>query len=191
MHKLSKKAQNVITSVLLIVFGLALIVAPTDIFSILLRIIGGLVILVEAFRIINLVRFYSKNSQFTVILINEILIAVLGLIILINPTATIWILTRVLGVYLMATSLLRIVIYAKAPKDASVWVAIVLDALTTLAGFWLIVQPSSLSNLLGLFLGIAILVKAIAMLADTVSEKSTDKKDDYIEAEFKDKSDEG
>ncbi len=185
-----KKLQNIITSIAMIILGFALIAAPERLFALFLRIICAVVILIEVVRIVNLVRFYKKSPEFTVVLINEILIAAVALIVLINPTATIRILTKVLGVYLMITSCIRIYAYSKLPKVSAVWVSIIFDAITAVAGFWLLIQPASLSELLGIFLGIAVIVKAVGLLISAVSENPSSKKDGYIEAEFKDKSDE-
>ncbi len=190
MLKFSKKTENIITAAALAVFGLALIIAPASIAALILRIIGALVILLEAVRIVALVRYYTRSPEFTAVLLNEILIAVIGLILVINPMATIRVLTRVLGVYLMITSLMRIWAFSKMPKNTQIWVSIVLDILTVIAGFWLLIQPSALAELIGVFLGVAVLIKAFSILISTLTDKSRDPKDNYITTEFKDKSDE-
>ena len=193
MFRSNTNKENLITAIALCIFGISLIVFPVGALSVILRVIGAVILIAKAVKIINIVRSYTRSPEYTVILINEILIAVFALVLIINPASTINVITLIIGVYLLASSAMRIYTYAKMPKSAPVWVAIVFDGLSALAGLWLIFHPASLAQLVGVFIGAASLIKGVAMLVGLLSAKkksASNNSRDYISTDFKDKSDE-
>ena len=192
MIKLTKNQENTLIAIGLIIFGLLLIIFPYGSLSIILRVIGAVILAFKVVKIVTVVRAYSRTPAYTVILVNEILIALLALILLINPAATIKVITLIIGVYLLITSFMRIWTYSRIKKTATVWFAITLDILTMIAGFWLLFHPASLAELVGIFLGIAALIKGLSMLfgSGLTARSAKNPKDDYITAKFRDKSDE-
>lgn len=191
MLKLTKNQENTVIAIALIAFGLAMIIFPYGALAWILRGIGAVILIFKAIRIVTIIRAYSRGPQFTAILVNEIIAAVLALILLINPSGAVNVITLIIGVYLLITSLIRLWQLSHLPKRGAVIAAIALDVLTVLAGFWLIFHPASLAELIGIFLGIAILFKGAAMLIGLLAQpRPRDPKDDYITADFKDKSNE-
>ena len=189
----SKNKENLITAIALCIFGIALIVFPIGALSVILRVIGAVILIAKSVKIVSIVKTYTRSPEYTVILINEILIAVFALILIINPASTVNVITLIIGIYLLISSAMRIYTYAKKmPKGSVAPPVIVFDVLSALAGLWLIFHPASLAQLVGVFIGAASLIKGVALLVGLLSARkksSGGAPRDYISTDFKDKSD--
>ena len=180
--------------------GVALAFFPLELLSWVLRAIGLLLLAIEIFRVVDLFRLTARDTVFFTSLISEIAVGLLALILLITPLNALRTLAFTVGIYLAATSALAIYrAYRVGGRGAAFISSTALSIVTAIAGVWLIIYPSTLYNFIGIFLGIALIIKGALLIiegttADGAKRKSKghDKRKnndrDYYSDDFVDKS---
>lgn len=171
--------------------GVALALFPIDLLSWILRAIGLLLLVLEAFRIIDVFKIKTRDAVFFTTLISEITVALLALILLTAPLDALRTLAVAVGIYLTVTSALAIYrAYRIGGRGAAFIGSTVLSIVTAVAGVWLIIYPASLYSFIGISLGIALIIKGALLIIDGMIADRSVKKDnrDYYSDDFVDKS---
>ena len=172
--------------------GLAIALFPLEILSWVLRIVGALLLVLQIFRIVETVRLAVRDGAFVLSLISDGAVALLGFILLVSPLNALQTLATLIGVYLAVTS--GIAIYRAARlggRGAAFIVSTVLSILTAVVGVWLVIYPASLYGFIGIFIGIALIIKGLLLIVEGIVTGDGPKKNnggDYYSDDFVDKS---
>ena len=162
---LSEKWQKVIKALTFLLIGLAFIFVPGTALSVTLRIIGALVLIYEAIEIYEIVKANKNSPALALFLVNEIFVAILALMLLINPLGAVRVLALIVAIYFIvfgAIGLYR----AIGSGDTK---AIVLNAVTGGIGLLLLILPYLFTDIITIILGIALIVKGVNLLLPLIN----------------------
>jgi len=180
--------EPLVLGIITAVAGVAFIVSPMSVLSWILRIVGALLLLLEIFRISDIVRAIKRDAVFVVALFSEIMITLLALVLLFTPISALRFLSTAIGLYLAVTSAMAI--YAVARERVRFGVGTVISIITAVLGLWLVIYPVSLSDIIGIFIGVALIIKGCILIVEGLPKEREKKKNDrdYYSDDFVDKS---
>lgn len=171
----SEKWQKIIKACSFLIIGLAFILVPSSALSVTLRIIGGLLLIYEAIEIYEIFKAYRHSTVLSLVLINEVFLVLLALMLLINPLGAVRTLSLIVGIYFLvfgSVGLYRSI----GAKDIK---GIVLNSVSALVGFMLLVLPYVFQSLITLILGIALIIKGVNLLLPLINNSNNKDNDNY------------
>ena len=180
--------EPLVLGIITAVAGVAFIVSPMSVLSWILRIVGALLLLLEIFRISDIVRAIKRDAVFVAALFSEIMITLLASVLLFTPISALRFLSTAIGLYLAVTSAMAI--YAVARERVRFGIGTVISIITAVLGLWLVIYPASLSDIIGIFIGVALIIKGCILIVEGLPKAREKKKSDrdYYSDDFVDKS---
>ena len=172
---LSEKWQKLIKAVSFLVLGLVFIFVPGTALAITLRIIGGLLLIYEAIEIYEICRAYRRSSALALILINEVFLVILALMLLINPIGAIRTLSLIVGIYFLVFGAVGLYRSIGARNTRG----IVINSVSALVGFLLLLLPYLFQSVITLILGIALVIKGVNLLLPFINNSNNRDNDNY------------
>ena len=160
------KIGYLIISILLCILGIVLILVPDFSLTLLCRIGGVLMLLFGAVKIIGYLSKDLYRLAFQFDLAFGILLIVLGLILLTRSNAMIHLVCVLLGIFILADSLLKIQIAldAKVFGLGRWWIIFTTAIITGLVGTLLLLRPLESAHFAMILLGISILAEGVLNL---------------------------
>lgn len=171
MDKFIKKGftSSIVISLVLAVLGILLIVATEATIISISYIIGGILILLGFFGIIDYIRKLDTPFKTGIDLIYGIVTIILGILIVLNPKAIASIINYVLGIIIVISSAIKLdyAIQLKGNKN-SLWKStIFFSVITTICGLILIFKPFTGAIVATKIIGIVVLIYAILNIIST------------------------
>ncbi len=171
MNSFTKKGftSSIITSIILAVLGILLIVATEATIISISYIIGGVLILLGFFGLVDYIRKIDSEVKTSVDLVYGIVTVILGVLIVMNPKAIASIINYVLGIIIVISSAVKLnyAIQLKGNNN-SLWKStIIFSLITTICGLILIFKPFTGAIVATKIIGIIVLVYAILNMVST------------------------
>lgn len=148
---------SIITSIVFIALGMFLFLKPETTISTISYIIGIVILLLGAFSVVKHFSDKEQNS-FDFSLVYGILSIIVGIVIIVNPTALAKIITFVLGFWIVINSIIKIQYSLDLKKyNNNAWIpTLVIGLLTLIWGLILVFNPFGgaldITKLIGLFI---------------------------------------
>ena len=171
MKSFTKKGftSSIITSIILAVLGILLIVATEATIISISYIIGGILILLGFFGLVDYIRKIDTETKTSVDLVYGIVTVILGVLIVMNPKAIASIINYVLGIIIVISSAVKLnyAIQLKGNNN-SLWKStIIFSLITTICGLILIFKPFTGAIVATKIIGIIVLIYAILNIIST------------------------
>ena len=145
--------------------GLVLLLLPGTLNNIIGFVVGGCLLIFGIIGIIKYIR--NKEYKFTSSLVSGILYSALGIIVIINPSSVISLVTICLGLYLVINGILKTVFSFNLKKITTRWGgALVMGLLTIVLGLLLVINPFGSAVAITKLAGAFLVVVAIFDLVD-------------------------
>ena len=173
---LNEKWQKIVKACGFLLVGLAFIFIPGTALAVTLRIIGALLLVYQVLEIYEIYRANKNSMMLALFLMNEIFLALLALMLVINPLGAVKTLALVVGIYFLiigAIGLYRTI----GVRDTR---GIVINAISTLVGFLLLVLPYLFQSVITIILGVALIIKGVNLLLPLINNNNNNNnKDTY------------
>ena len=171
MKSFTKKGftSSIITSIILAVLGILLIVATEATIISISYIIGGILILLGFFGLVDYIRKIDTETKTSVDLVYGIVTVILGVLIVMNPKAIASIINYVLGIIIVISSAVKLnyAIQLKGNNN-SLWKStIIFSLITTICGLILIFKPFTGAIVATKIIGVIVLIYAILNIIST------------------------
>ena len=171
MNSFTKKGftSSIITSIILAVLGILLIVATEATIISISYIIGGILILLGFFGLVDYIRKIDTETKTSVDLVYGIVTVILGVLIVMNPKAIASIINYVLGIIIVISSAVKLnyAIQLKGNNN-SLWKStIIFSLITTICGLILIFKPFTGAIVATKVIGAIVLIYAILNIIST------------------------
>ena len=171
MNSFTKKGftSSIITSIILAVLGILLIVATEATIISISYIIGGILILLGFFGLVDYIRKIDTETKTSVDLVYGIVTVILGVLIVMNPKAIASIINYVLGIIIVISSAVKLnyAIQLKGNNN-SLWKStIIFSLITTICGLILIFKPFTGAIVATKIIGVIVLIYAILNIIST------------------------
>ncbi len=155
--------SSIITSVLLAILGILLIIASEETVIAISYIIGGVLVLLGAFGVIDYIRKLKTELKSELDLVYAIVTIILGVLVITHPKAIASVIPFVLGVIIIINSSSKLnYAFQLKNQDNDLWKStLVVSLLTTICGLILIFNPFTAATLFTRIVGIIILVYAV------------------------------
>ena len=137
--------SSIITSVLLAILGILLIIASEETVIAISYIIGGVLVLLGAFGVIDYIRKLKTELKSELDLVYAIVTIILGVLVITHPKAIASVIPFVLGVIIIINSSSKLnYAFQLKNQDNDLWKStLVVSLLTTICGLILIFNPFS------------------------------------------------
>ena len=173
MNSFTKKGftSSIITSIILAVLGILLIVATEATIISISYIIGGILILLGFFGLVDYIRKIDTETKTSVDLVYGIVTVILGVLIVMNPKAIASIINYVLGIIIVISSAVKLnyAIQLKGNNN-SLWKStIIFSLITTICGLILIFKPFTGAIVATKIIGAIVLIYAILNIISTLT----------------------
>ena len=147
--------DDISKTLILALIGLVLLLLPGTLNNIIGFVVGGCLLIFGIIGIIKYIRI--KEYKFTSSLVSGILYSALGIIVIINPSSVISLVTICLGLYLVINGILKTVFSFNLKKITTRWGgALVMGLLTIVLGLLLVINlfgsAVAITKLAGAFL---------------------------------------
>ncbi|MCR4558437.1 MAG: DUF308 domain-containing protein [Saccharofermentans sp.] len=141
-----------------------------DIASGFVRVIGGVLILIGIFALINFLRIKDKTLFDWIVLIIGIALAVVGLVFIINPLPVITVFNFIFGIIIAVYSIVIIIaaVGTLRPSGAKYWWFSLLFGVIALALGFLVVFFNGATKTLNIIIGITLVVGSIGGMANAI-----------------------
>lgn len=157
--------DDISKTLILALIGLVLLLLPGTLNNIIGFVVGGCLLIFGIIGIIKYIR--NKEYKFTSSLVSGILYSALGIIVIINPSSVISLVTICLGLYLVINGILKTVFSFNLKKITTRWSgALVMGLLTIVLGLLLVVNPFGSAVAITKLAGAFLVVVAIFDLVD-------------------------
>ena len=171
MNSFTKKGftSSIITSIILAVLGILLIVATEATIISISYIIGGILILLGFFGLVDYIRKIDTELKTGVDLVYGVVTVILGVLIVMNPKAIASIINYVLGIIIVISSAVKLnyAIQLKGNNN-SLWKStIIFSLITTICGLILIFKPFTGAIVATKIIGVIVLIYAILNIIST------------------------
>ena len=171
MNSFTKKGftSSIITSIILAVLGILLIVATEATIISISYIIGGILILLGFFGLVDYIRKIDTETKTSVDLVYAVVTVILGVLIVMNPKAIASIINYVLGIIIVISSAVKLnyAIQLKGNNN-SLWKStIIFSLITTICGLILIFKPFTGAIVATKIIGAIVLIYAILNIIST------------------------
>lgn len=182
MKKLFEKIlhTSIVSSVLLIAFGVSLIVQVETTIVAISYVIGGILVMLGLVAGLSYFRNSKQLERNELDIIYAIVCVVLGIIIIKNPLAIQNTLLMVVGLIIILNSATKLQYSLELKRENSELYlpTIIISVIMAICGIFLMFRPDIASNILGKIVGTLIVLYAILDLATTIIIKNTFKKID-------------
>ena len=172
MQDMFKKVfrMSLISSVLFLIFGVLLIIQTENVIKTISIIIGGLLLIIGIFPIINYFKNRNQNVFSSAGLLYGIFSVVAGIIIIVNKNLLATIIPVLTGVWMIINSVNKIQLSMELrDRKVSSWiVSFVFAILILVGGALLIINPINGAVLLSMTIGIIIVVYSILDIVDSI-----------------------
>lgn len=189
MKKILEKIlhTSIVSSILLIAFGVSLIVQVETTIVAISYIIGGILVLLGVVAGLSYFKSSRQLERNEIDIIYAIVCVILGTLIIKNPLAIQNTLLVVVGVIIIFNSATKMQYGLELKKEKSdlYLPTIIISVLMAICGIFLMFRPDIASNILGKIVGTLIVLYAILDLATTIIIKNTFKKIDNTIKEAK------
>ncbi len=157
--------DDISKTLILALIGLVLLLLPSTLNNIIGFVVGGCLLIFGIIGIIKYIRI--KEYKFTSSLVSGILYSALGIIVIINPSSVISLVTICLGLYLVINGILKTVFSFNLKKITTRWGgALVMGILTIILGLLLVINPFGSAVAITKLAGAFLVVVAIFDLVD-------------------------
>ncbi|HIU11461.1 MAG TPA: DUF308 domain-containing protein [Candidatus Onthocola stercorigallinarum] len=157
--------DDISKTLILALIGLVLLLLPSTLNNIIGFVVGGCLLIFGIIGIIKYIRI--KEYKFTSSLVSGILYSALGIIVIINPSSVISLVTICLGLYLVINGILKTVFSFNLKKITTRWSgALVMGLLTIVLGLLLVINPFGSAVAITKLAGAFLVVVAIFDLVD-------------------------
>ena len=157
--------DDISKTLILALIGLVLLLLPSTLNNIIGFVVGGCLLIFGIIGIIKYIRI--KEYKFTSSLVSGILYSALGIIVIINPSSVISLVTICLGLYLVINGILKTVFSFNLKKITTRWGgALVMGILTIVLGLLLVINPFGSAVAITKLAGAFLVVVAIFDLVD-------------------------
>lgn len=157
--------DDISKTLILALIGLVLLLLPSTLNNIIGFVVGGCLLIFGIIGIIKYIRI--KEYKFTSSLVSGILYSALGIIVIINPSSVISLVTICLGLYLVINGILKTVFSFNLKKITTRWSgALVMGLLTIVLGLLLVINPFGSAIAITKLAGAFLVVVAIFDLVD-------------------------
>ena len=157
--------DDISKTLILALIGLVLLLLPSTLNNIIGFVVGGCLLIFGIIGIIKYIRI--KEYKFTSSLVSGILYSALGIIVIINPSSVISLVTICLGLYLVINGILKTVFSFNLKKITTRWGgALVMGLLTIVLGLLLVINPFGSAIAITKLAGAFLVVVAIFDLVD-------------------------
>ena len=172
-------------------FAILLIAAPISVVTLIIRSIGIAAALYAVARLILSFAISERDLLFTLYSVSYVMLLVFGAILLINPKGALAFLSVSVGLYLIVDGVIRLLRASRASGAAMV-VGMTLAALTVLFGSVLLFYPAGAVKISAILVGAALLTSSVTNITVLYipQRRHFNSKQNYIETDFIDKSDE-
>jgi len=163
--------SSLITSIILAVLGILLIVATEATIISISYIIGGILILLGFFGLVDYIRKIDTELKTGVDLVYGVVTVILGVLIVMNPKAIASIINYVLGIIIVISSAVKLnyAIQLKGNNN-SLWKStIIFSLITTICGLILIFKPFTGAIVATKIIGAIVLIYAILNIISTLT----------------------
>lgn len=164
--------NKLLSSIIFLVLGVLLLIAPAESLALFVRIIGA-VLLVGA--LVRLIAYFvtKKEDRVPISLILGVAAAVIGLFFLIAPSVVTNILAYVFGAILILNSLLDLVIAVRLPSGKAI--AILLSLLGLVLGVLIVVNPDAFASFMTRLIGATLIYESIVGIVTSILARKTAK----------------
>lgn len=157
--------DDISKTLILALIGLVLLLLPGTLNNIIGFVVGGCLLIFGIIGIIKYIR--NKEYKFTSSLVSGILYSALGIIVIINPSSVISLVTICLGLYLVINGILKTVFSFNLKKITTRWSgALVMGILTIILGLLLVINPFGSAVAITKLAGAFLVVVALFDLVD-------------------------
>ena len=157
--------DDISKTLILALIGLVLLLLPGTLNNIIGFVVGGCLLIFGIIGIIKYIRI--KEYKFTSSLVSGILYSALGIIVIINPSSVISLVTICLGLYLVINGILKTVFSFNLKKITTRWSgALVMGLLTIVLGLLLVINPFGSAVAITKLAGAFLVVVALFDLVD-------------------------
>ena len=157
--------DDISKTLILALIGLVLLLLPSTLNNIIGFVVGGCLLIFGIIGIIKYIRI--KEYKFTSSLVSGILYSALGIIVIINPSSVISLVTICLGLYLVINGILKTVFSFNLKKITTRWGgALVMGILTIILGLLLVINPFGSAVAITKLAGAFLVVVALFDLVD-------------------------
>lgn len=157
--------DDISKTLILALIGLVLLLLPSTLNNIIGFVVGGCLLIFGIIGIIKYIRI--KEYKFTSSLVSGILYSALGIIVIINPSSVISLVTICLGLYLVINGILKTVFSFNLKKITTRWGgALVMGLLTIVLGLLLVINPFGSAIAITKLAGAFLVVVALFDLVD-------------------------
>ena len=186
---MKEKTRSLITALIMIAASIAFIASPVSAMAIVLRIVGALILIWEGFLVIRTLKILGARVDVLVhILLSNAFLIICALLLLVNPAGVMKILSLGIGLYLVITAGITLFSQFSSHIRPS-FSATLVTVVSLILGVWLIISPFDITRLTSIFVGVAVLLKGLGLLLETLEDDGgNDDDDDFITDDFVDKS---
>lgn len=177
--------MSMLTSVFFIIIGLFLILKPETTITTISYIFGAIILVTG---VIFLIKYFSSKNQLGIFsgdLIYGVMSTIIGLILILNPTALAKVIPFILGIWIVISSVTKIQysLHLKAYNNKA-WIStMVIAAITFIWGLLLLFDPFEGAMVMTQIIGMFILVYAVLDLVEVmiIRKNLSDLKKEVVE----------
>ena len=161
--------RSIITSLVLILLGVAIIINPNKILSIIIKIIGIGIVLDGAWHIIEFINQSFEEKALSFKLVQGIGEIFLGVMAIINSTWVISILYILIGLFITMESILKMQMCILLKNDiVNKKLPIIIALLGIVIGIFIIANPLIASKYINTLVGITVIVAEVPNLIESI-----------------------
>ena len=153
LEKFLKKSakQDIVVSLMFIIFGIALIYNPSAVISVLSIILGGIFIVMGILKISEYISTGKMNSYLLAIAIS---LTIIGIIIMCSSKIILSAFGIIMGIWIIYTGIanLKTTIIWKEYTSRAWLVSIILSIITIAAGIYVLINSSVIMNVIGVII---------------------------------------
>lgn len=170
--------SSILTSILFIFIGILLIAFSDAILDVVAYVVGGILLAVGVFNMINVFRNKEDIRIFNVDLIYGILGLIFGFILIINPALFASIIQFFLGFWVVINSIIKLQYTWQLKKNSSdKWiVSLVLSLLILIVGLIMIFCPYESAKALTKTIGVMVIIYSVIDIVESIILRSQIKK---------------
>lgn len=164
--------NKLLSSIVFLILGVLLLIAPTAMLETFVRIIGAVLLLGALVRLI--VHFAAKKEdRVPLSLVLGVAAAAIGLFFIILPSVVTAALAYIFGAILILNSLLDLVIAVRLPSGKLV--AVLLSLLGLVLGVLIVVNPDAFARFMTQFIGATLIYESVVGIVTAILARKTAK----------------
>lgn len=183
---------SIIFSIIFICIGLFLLINPDSTINFIAYVLGVMLILWGVVLIVQFFRRKEEANFFEANFIVGLLVFILGIVFLIKPKAIASIIPLLLGVWMIASGVIKLGCALSINKQKRSYVSIILSALIVVAGLFLVFNPFEGAEIITRVIGVLMVVYSVLDIVECIFIRQTIKDIEsavtsVVEAEYKEK----